>query len=160
MQLVKNIGIATLLSCSVSAYAAFDNTPPTTGAMDSGNYRNMFSEIGKSGIDSKVNSALNNFFTGSNKLYFNMSGSSNKAYIEDIHSGDVRSEGMSWGMTIAVMADKKTEFDKLWRFVDQHMQNGSSNAYPNTIAWSVQTNGNVNDSGPAPDGELYMAFAL
>ena len=33
------------------------------------------------------------------------------AYIWDIGSNDVRSEGMSYGMMIAVQLDKKAEFD-------------------------------------------------
>jgi oligosaccharide reducing-end xylanase len=32
------------------------------------------------------------------------------AYICDIHNNDVRSEGMSYGMMIAVQLDKKAEF--------------------------------------------------
>lgn len=36
-------------------------------------------------------------------------------YIEDILNNDVRTEGMSYGMMIAVQLDKKTEFDRLWK---------------------------------------------
>ena len=36
------------------------------------------------------------------------------AYVCDVNSGDVPSEGMSYGMMIAVQLGKKAEFDTLW----------------------------------------------
>jgi hypothetical protein len=38
------------------------------------------------------------------------------AYLSDINNRDVRSEGMSYGMMIAVQLDKKAEFDALWNW--------------------------------------------
>ena len=38
------------------------------------------------------------------------------AYLSDINNKDVRSEGMSYGMMIAVQMDKKAEFDALWNW--------------------------------------------
>jgi len=83
------------------------------------------------------------------------------AYIWDIGSNDVRSEGMSYGMMIAVQLDKKTEFDALWNWAKTNMYHDSPNhpAY-GFFSWSVKTNGVPNDEMPAPDGEEYFATSL
>jgi endo-1,4-beta-D-glucanase Y len=39
-----------------------------------------------------------------------------QAYILDIFHGDVRSEGLGFGMMIAVELGKRDEFDRLWRY--------------------------------------------
>ena len=44
------------------------------------------------------------------------------AYICDIIHDDVRSEGMSYGMMIAVQFEKKDIFDRLWRWTKTYMQ--------------------------------------
>jgi len=38
-----------------------------------------------------------------------------------VKHNDVRSEGMSYGMIIAVLLDKQEEFDRLWKWAVQHM---------------------------------------
>ncbi len=162
--MIKKICIASCLAVSAHSFASFDTTPPTTGALDSHQYRNIFSEVGKTPqqINSKVVGTYNKMFAGTDneRLYFTLD--NNEAYIKTIDTNDVRSEGMSWGMTIAVMMDKQAEFDKLWRFAHDRMKN-TSGSFPGTFAWQVKVNnGNVQrlDNGSAPDGELYMAFAL
>ena len=37
-------------------------------------------------------------------------------YIEDIANNDVRTEGMSYGMMIAVQMNRKEVFDSLWKW--------------------------------------------
>jgi len=83
------------------------------------------------------------------------------AYIHDIHSKDVRTEGISYGMMIAVQLDKKAEFDAIWNWAKTYMYHGSSShpAY-GYFSWSMKTNGMPNDEMPAPDGEEYMATSL
>jgi oligosaccharide reducing-end xylanase len=68
----------------------------------------------------------------------------------------VRTEGMSYGMMIAVQLDHQTEFDRIWTWVKNHMVNGSKTQ----IAWSCSTSGGKNSSGGAPDGDEYFAAAL
>jgi endo-1,4-beta-D-glucanase Y len=121
-------------------------------------YRNLFTEIlGKtqSDVDSKLEKVVQQMFhgTGDQPIYYELG--SDQAYIVDVNNDDVRSEGMSYGMTIAVMMDMKTEFDKLWRFATARMrqQNG-------LFAWQVTTSGSVISNGAAPDGEEYFAMAL
>ena len=74
------------------------------------------------------------------------------AYITDIKNHDVRSEGMSYGMMIAVQFDRKDIFDRLWRWSRKYMQqtDGPLKGY---FAWSCKTDGTRNAQGPASDGE-------
>lgn len=163
--MIKKIAIFSLSAClSFQALAGINSNPPSVGAYESGNYRSLFSEVGKSNtqIDNHVNAMYEKMFYGASneKLYYTLD--ANEAYIKTIDTNDVRSEGMSWGMTIAVMMNKKSEFDKLWRFAHDRMKL-TTGLFPGTFAWQVKVNGtsvDILDEGAAPDGELYMAFAL
>ena len=79
----------------------------------------------------------------------------------DVANRDVRTEGMSYGMMIAVQLDKKAEFDALWNWAKTFMYHAATN-HPASgyFSWSMQTNGTPNDEMPAPDGEEYFATAL
>ena len=83
------------------------------------------------------------------------------AQIRDIGSNDVRSEGMSYGMMIAVQLDKRAEFDALWNWAKTYMDHDdpASPAF-GYFSWSLKTDGTPNDEMPAPDGEEYFATAL
>jgi len=81
------------------------------------------------------------------------------AYIEDIGNGDVRTEGMSYGMMIAVQLDKKEEFDRLWKWTKTYMYD-SDGPYKGFFAWHCTTDGKKLDPGAAPDGEEWFAMAL
>ena len=138
------------------------------GAFATGQYRNLFGEAGHSPADvtTKINSAFQQLFYGDPKtqaVYFpagtNAQGA--LAYILDVHNRDVRSEGMSYGMMIAVQLNRKAEFDALWNWSRNHMYHTATN-HParGYFAWSMNTNGIANDEMPAPDGEAYFATAL
>ena len=81
------------------------------------------------------------------------------AYISDIKNHDVRTEGMSYGMMIAVQWDKKDIFDRLWRWSKKYMQHqsGQRKGY---FRWSCKTDGKPNAQGAASDGELYFITSL
>jgi endo-1,4-beta-D-glucanase Y len=118
---------------------------------------NLFSEVlGKSQaeIDEKLEAVFQHFFYGDDnqKLYYE---SGNGACIHDINSGDVRSEGQSYGMMIAVQMDKKAEFDKIWSWTKSVMGQGNGK-----FGWQASYGGQLNSSGSAPDGEEYIAAAL
>jgi len=106
--------------------------------------------------DAKVASAWTGLFTagGSGAIYFNGPGA-NESYVQDIYNNDVRTEGMSYGMMVAVQLDHQTEFDRLWTWVKNHMANGKGQ-----IAWHVSTSGSKLATGGAPDGDEYFATAL
>lgn len=59
------------------------------------------------------------------------------AFINSVDSKDIRSEGMSYGMIIAVMMDDQNMFNKLWKFSKTKMQHqkGERKGY---FAWSLK----------------------
>ncbi len=94
------------------------------------------------------------------------------AFIWAADSGDVRSEGMSYGMLIAVQMNLQKEFDRLWKFARSFMQYPSdTNITPwrhyfrwqgtvraaSPSEWTVKFGPQTT---PAPDGEEYFAAAL
>ena len=138
--------------------------PPTEGAYYTDVYRNMFLEMGKteSAINNKVDAAFRQLFHGNastEAVYFEVA--PDMAFIKDIANNDVRSEGVSYGMMIAVQLDKKEEFDRLWKFAKTYMQH-QSGPRKGYFAWQVEATPPyaVMDPNSAPDGEEYMAMSL
>lgn len=138
------------------------------GAVATGDYRNLFAEAGHSPaeVKQKIDTAFQQLFHGhpaDQAVYFAAGSNSNGplAYILDVANQDVRSEGISYGMMIAVQLDKKPEFDALWNWAQTFMYHAASN-HPAAgyFSWSVRTNGVPNDEMPAPDGEEYFVTAL
>jgi oligosaccharide reducing-end xylanase len=127
----------------------------------SGVYRNLFQEIGKTDkeIEAKIQTAINGFFAGGDSIRCYYPVGADEAYILDSGNNDVRSEGMSYGMMIAVQAGMKPEFDHLWNFARRHMRHtdGDRQGY---FAWRVSTQGTVIDRESASDGEEYFAMSL
>jgi endo-1,4-beta-D-glucanase Y/chitodextrinase len=150
----------TVLLCSYRIVPVNASTP---GAYDTGIYRNLFKELGKTDaeIQAKVDNAFNKLFYGSNnteRVYYPVG--TDMAYIRDVANNDVRSEGQSYGMMIAVQLDKKQEFDRLWKWAKTYMQNKAGHPQEGFFAWQVRTDGTVIDANPAPDGEEYFITAL
>jgi oligosaccharide reducing-end xylanase len=138
------------------------------GAYKTGNYRNLFAEAGHSQteIQAKIDAAYQQLFHGdpqTQALYFEASKNAHGplAYVTDWANHDVRSEGMSYGMMIAVQMNKKAEFDALWNWVMTNMYI-SDPAHPSYgyFSWSCKTDGTPNEETPAPDGEEYFAMSL
>ncbi len=125
--------------------------------------RNIFEEIGKTPaeIEAKLNKAFTQLFEGdreNERICFDKG--DDMAYIVDIGHNDIRSEGMSYGMTVAALLGKQDLFDKLWKFAKTHMKNteGDLAGY---YSWQVSTaDFTMMDPGAAPDGEEYFAAAL
>lgn len=139
---------------------------PSEGAWSTGNYRNLFVERGytQSATDSKVNSAFEQLFFGDSAteaIYRIVPGDTTQAFIEAVDSKDIRTEGVSYGMTIAVMMDRQDVFDKLWKFAKTRMQNTKGNA-KGYFAWQLSSTPpyKIMDPNPAPDGEEYLVTAL
>lgn len=136
-----------------------ERLPYTKGAFATRRYRNLFAELGykQKDIDKKLKSVFESVFYGPDKVYFEVGNS--MAYISDIKNHDVRTEGMSYGLMIAVQFDRKDIFDRLWRWSKKYMQHqeGLLKGY---FAWSCQTDGTRNAQGPASDGELYYVTSL
>jgi oligosaccharide reducing-end xylanase len=134
--------------------------PWNKGAWETGQYRNVFLEAGykQKDIDAKLAKAYYDVFEGPSKVYFQVDDS--MAYLSDVKNHDVRTEGMSYGLMVAVQLNKKDVFDSLWRWAKKYMQHqgGPRDAY---FAWSVKPKTGVHNSeGSASDGELYFITDL
>src|SRR5215216_478283 len=133
------------------------------GAFEKNEYRNLFNEyLDKSDeeIQAKIDAAWNQLFYGnddSERVYYPVG--EDMAYITDIGNGDVRTEGMSYGMMIAVQMDKKEEFDRLWKWVKTYMYQ-SEQPYQGYFAWHCGVDGEKLDANPASDGEEWFTMAL
>ena len=125
--------------------------------------RNLFTELlGKSAaeVQAKLDAAWQHQFYGDDttqRLYYPVG--DDQAYIADIGNQDVRSEGMSYGLMIAVQLDQKAEFDRLWKWVKTHMYHatGPRQGY---FAWQCRFDGSQIDPGTASDGEEWFTMAL
>jgi oligosaccharide reducing-end xylanase len=159
----------------------------SAGSFVPGNGANLFVTInGKSqaDVDTKLTTAVNRFFgigTGEPatptadtgyRCYYELPQDTSMGFIWAADSDDVRSEGMSYGMMIAVQMNLQAQFDKLWKFARTYMQipnNSSMTAWryyfrwqgtvsrANASSWTVNFPG---ATGPAPDGDEYFAAAL
>jgi oligosaccharide reducing-end xylanase len=129
-------------------------------ACQRGAYRNLFLEAGYSQgeIDKKVEKAYLDLFEGPNRIYFEVGDS--MAYVSDIKNRDARTEGLSYGMMIAVQLNKKEVFDRIWRWSKKYHQHqtGPREGY---FAWSYDPKAmKKNSEGSASDGELYYITSL
>lgn len=165
--------LSLLASCAPAAMSVPTSSPvpvmstytpqPVIGAFASGEYRNLFKEyLGKpdAEIQAKLDAAWNQLFYGdddSERVYYPVG--EDMAYITDIGNSDVRTEGMSYGMMIAVQLDKQHEFDRLWKWAKTYMYQ-SEGPYQGYFAWHCTTKGQKLDANPASDGEEWFATAL
>ena len=131
-----------------------------SAAFYTGKYRNVFAEAGysKKEIDQKVDQVFRDLFEGPNKIYFEVGDS--MGYVSDIKNHDARTEGLSYGMMVAVQLNKKDVFDRIWRWSKKNLQHqsGPREAY---FAWSYDpAKQRQNSPGSATDGELYYITSL
>lgn len=136
---------------------------PQAGAYETGEYPNLFAEyLGKSEaeIQAKIEAAFQQLFYGddvSERVYYPVG--SDMAYMLDTGNDDVRSEGMSYGMMIAVQMNKKEEFDRLWKWAKTYMYQ-TDGGYKGYFAWHCKTDGTQLAANPASDGEVWFVMAL
>lgn len=112
----------------------------------------------KAECDAKIENMINIYFKNSinkpngSKLY-NDNGT--EAYIEDVEYDDVRSEGQSYGMMIAVQLDMQDVFDKIWAWTKRHMKRSDG-----MFNWQCTPSGTVKGQDYAPDGEEWFLMCL
>ena len=157
------------LALALGMPAAVATPANGSGAFATGRYRNLFVEqLAVSPADSraKIDRAFRQLFHGDGqeeRLYFETGANANGtlAYVTDWANNDVRSEGMSYGMMIAVQLGHKREFDALWNWSKTYMQvTDPQDPSVGYFAWSFNTDGTPRATGAAPDGEEYYAMAL
>lgn len=161
-----------LVMLMFSACAGQATQPPVkaeaAAGSTSGRSPNLLAELGisTSEIEARLAKDYQQLFYGNDKderVFYPAGQNPNGAlaYIMDINSRDVRSEGMSYGMMVAVQLDKKSDFDALWNWSLTHMyHNDERHPAYGYFSWSMTTEGVANDEMPAPDGEEYFATAL
>jgi len=135
--------------------------PWKKGAYQTGRYRNVFREAGykQADIDAKLKEVYYEVFEGPNRVYFEVGDS--MAYVSDLKNNDCRTEGLSYGLMVAVQLNKKDVFDRLWRWTVKYMQNRSGGPRDAYFAWSVNNKTfRKNSDGSASDGELYFITSL
>lgn len=153
-----------------------------TGGTTSQTSTNLFVTVSgktQAETDEKVTTAVNRFFgigTGEPttptvatgyRCYYELPNDASMAYIWAADSNDIRSEGMSYGMMIAVQTNLQAQFDKLWKFAKTYMQypaNTGTTAWKYYFRWQGTVSGSTVTFGPttvpAPDGDEYFAAAL
>jgi oligosaccharide reducing-end xylanase len=137
--------------------------PTSVRSFETGTYRNHFAEyLGKSAdeIRDKLDAAWDALFYGDDdfeRVYY--PDGEDMAYIVDIGNNDVRSEGMSYGMMIAVQLDRQEEFDSLWKWAMTHMYQ-TDGPYRGYFAWHCDITGKQLAANPASDGEEWFVTAL
>jgi len=155
--IVVSVGAALLL-----------NSGSGTGAFATGQYRNLFAEAGypPEQVTAKIEAAFQQLFHGdpnTQSVYYPVGTNAHGplAYLTDVANNDVRSEGMSYGMMIAVQMNKKAEFDALWNWAKTFMYRDQE-GHPGRgyFSWSMNTKGTPRDEMPAPDGEEYFVMSL
>ena len=155
----KRSTLITIIALLTLIQQAWAYDPWKKGGFETGSYRNVFVEMGyePEAVEAKLKEVFNDVFYGPNKVYFEVG--DEMGYISDIKNNDVRTEGMSYGMMIAVQMDRKDIFDRLWRWAKTYMQHkkGQREGY---FAWSCKTDGTHNAEGAASDGELYFITSL
>ncbi len=139
------------------------------GAFRSGTYRNLFAErlhLSPAETHARIEATFQQLFHGDGqdqRVYFETGANANGtlAYVTDWANNDARTEGMSYGMMIAVQLGKKREFDALWNWSKTYMlTTDPENPSHGYFAWSMGTDGSARAVGAAPDGEEYYAMAL
>jgi oligosaccharide reducing-end xylanase len=129
-------------------------------AAETGKYRSLFREAGynQQAIDQKVAKAYHDVFEGPKRVYFEVGDT--MAYVSDVKNNDARTEGLSYGMMVAVQLNKKDVFDRIWRWSKKYLQHqtGPRAGY---FAWSINPQTlKRNSEGSASDGELYYITSL
>jgi len=154
-----------IVSTGVTAQAQKLNNG--SGAYATGKYRDLFAEAGHQPAESKakIEAAFQQLFYGdtSQTIYFKAGQNANgpMAYVSDVAHYDIRSEGMSYAMMVAVQLNKKAEFDALWNWSMTKMYISSlQHPAEGYFSWSLKTDGTPNEETPAPDGEEYYVMAL
>lgn len=165
---IRLLLLASLCLSACHAGPAAETVRDGSGAFATGHYRNLFVEAGHSegAVNAKINATFQQLFHGdpeTQAVYYPAGTNANGAlaYVTDIKHHDVRTEGLSYGMMIAVQLNKKAEFDALWNWSKTYLYIAATN-HPSYgfFAWHATTNGVPINEFVAPDGEEYYVTAL
>src|SRR4051794_891412 len=93
------------------------------GAFYTNKYRNMLADSGISEVDieNRIMDTWNQLFEGNEHTRIYANAEDDMGYMIDTGNLDVRSEGMSYGMMMAVQMNRKDIFDRLWKWTFTYM---------------------------------------
>ena len=141
------------------------------GAYYTDEYHNYFTEVlgvSQKEVDDRISQLWDHFFTPGDfkkfadadqtTVYYEPNDS--MAFIYDVGSNDVRTEGMSYGMMICLQLDKPQQFDRLWRWAKTYMRYPSDSPWSGYFCWQCHADGKKFGKSNASDGEIYFATAL
>lgn len=122
-------------------------------------YRNYFKELGHSQkeINQKLNDAFYEVFESERRAYYEVG--EDMAYVADVKNKDIRTEGMSYGMMVAVQFGRQDMFDRLWTWCKTYMLQ-KEGKWKGLYAWHCRYDGTHIDEGSASDGEMYYVTDL
>ncbi|MDZ7835984.1 MAG: glycosyl hydrolase family 8 [Alkalibacterium sp.] len=123
-------------------------------------YRNVFKEIGYSEevIQKKIETTWNAVFVDPETKFYFKNGE-DMGYMVDTGNIDVRTEGQSYGMMLAVQMDRQDIFDRIWKWTETFMRNHEG-PFKGYFGWRASLDGEKMSDGPAPDGEEFFAMTL
>ncbi len=137
--------------------------PASAPAFESGRYRNLFAEhLGKTEaeLDAKLAAVWQQFAIGdpaTERLFYTTA--DGMTYVPDINNNDVRTEGQSYGLMLAVQMDRRAEFDRIWKWTKRYMFHPEGK-FAGYFGWHCRYDGTRISQGPAPDGEEWFVMAL
>ena len=152
---------AALLASGIVPVSAQSSAKDGAGAYRSHHYRDLFAEQGhpRKESEARAQAAFQQLFHGDKNtqaIYYEAGKNENGplAYVTDIANHDARTEGMSYGMMIAVQMNRKGEFDAIWNWANTYMLiTDPQNPSVGFFAWSMHSDGTPRSDSPAPDGE-------
>jgi oligosaccharide reducing-end xylanase len=119
--------------------------------------------LGKSDaeISAKLAGTFNQLFHGnSDQTIYYAADTAGQAYIKDILHGDVRTEGIGWGMIIAVELNKRTEFDALWAYAKNKLEYTTGDAKAGYFLSSCDTSSTTTEPCIDTFGHEQFVMAL
>jgi oligosaccharide reducing-end xylanase len=154
---------STLLGCGLALTVPMPAADVPVPAFESGRYRNLFAEhLGKTEaeLDAKLAAVWRQFTVGdpaTERLFYTTA--DGMTSIPDIKHEDVRTEGQSYGMMLAVQMDNRAEFDRIWKWTKRYMFNPDGR-FAGYYGWQCRFDGSRMSAGPASDGEEWFVMAL
>ena len=149
--------------CEGKASKEGAKTEGEKGAYYTGIYQNLFVDLlwkSEQEVQARIDQTFQQLFYGADddqRIYYPVE--PDMAYMFDVASNDVRTEGQSYGMMIAVQMDKKEEFDRIWKWTKTYMQHQDDPA-KGYFAWHCKTDGSQLAWNSAADGEEWFAMTL
>ena len=151
--------VLSLFSVVFQAGCQRDSSTPESGPQSGNTFQAL---LGKSEgeVQAKIDTAWNHLFYGDDeneRIYYEVG--DDMAYVMDIANNDIRSEGISYGMMIAVQMNRQKEFNRIWKWAKTYMYQ-TEGPYAGYFSWHNRPDGTPIDLNPASDGEIWITTAL